>query len=115
VSLQVFFYQPQHRCTLEKVSPLPGMSRDPDDCFTTWVVTVTVLRPGRWDCPIPDDKSTCPGRPPLYVFPERMISPTLVEGQAVLTELFVLLPLTGTCLVGQVHRVVFKAKSPWVL
>ena len=72
---------------------------------------MSVLRSGRWDCPVPDDKDTCPGRPPLYIFPERMHSPELLEGNAVITELFLLIPLTGSCVAGQEHSVLFRAKS----
>lgn len=69
-----------------------------------------VLRPGRWDCPVPDDKETCPGRPPVCVFPQRLHAPEVIEGEAIVTELFLLLPLTGDCEPGQLHSVLFKSK-----
>lgn len=67
-----------------------------------------VLKPGHWDCPVPDDKSTRPGRPPLFLFSERVKSPKLLKGNAILTDLFVLFPLTGACEAGDEHTVVFS-------
>ena len=65
----------------------------------------------KWSCPIPDDKDTCPGRPPVCVFPQRLVSPRVLEGEAIVTERFLLLPLSGDCLPGEHHSVLFKSKK----
>ena len=70
-----------------------------------------VLRSGWWNSHSPDDKGTCPGRPPVYLFPQRLSCPVVVTGEAVVTERFLLLPLTGECTAGEQHCVVFKSKK----
>ena len=58
--------------------------------------------------PIPDDITQyIPGRPPVYVYPCRVNAAKVVQGRAVVTCRFVLLPLSGTFQAGEVHTVVF--------
>ena len=97
------------RCTLEEVPSLPVHTLHSED-WITWKFTLSVLRSGQWDCPTPDDKETCPGRPPVYVFPQRLCSPVVLEGAAVVTERFLLLPLCGPCSPGQQYIVLFKSR-----
>lgn len=99
-----------YRSSLEEVSPPIDLAGDQDG-WHFWKFTLYTKRVGRWDCPVPDDKSTCPGRPPLLIFKERLSGPVLLEGDAVLTELFLLLTLKGPCEVGEVHVVLFKSKK----
>jgi len=76
--------------------------------WTHWEFSVVTTQPGSWDCPIPDDKTTyIPGRPPAYVYPCRVNAAKVVQGRAVVTCRFVLLPLSGTFQAGEVHTVVF--------
>ena len=96
--------------SLEEVLP-PSSSQHEEETWCFWKFTVRVLRAGKWGCPIADDKDTCPGRPPVCVFPQRFLSPQILEGQAIVTEHFLLLPLTGDCVPGQCHSVLFKSKK----
>lgn len=104
--------QCSHRSSLEEVPPPSSHHSSPEtEVRHYWKFTVKVQRSGKWNCPIPDDKGTCPGRPPVCVFPRRLISPKVLEGEAVVTERFLLLPLSGDCVPGQVHSVLFTSKK----
>jgi len=72
-----------------------------------WEFTVETLKPGRWDCPCADDKSTSPGRPPFYRFPFRASSVKLVSGNAIVTCNFILMNLTGEFEAREIHKVKF--------
>ena len=86
---------------------LSKISEKNDEGWTHWSYKVVTTKSGRWDCPVPDDKSTASGRPPVCVFPTRVRAVKLVEGDAVVTCRFVLLPLTGSFSAGEQHVVVF--------
>ena len=90
-------------------SQIPSETEVDTEAWQYWRFTVEVLRSGKWNCSIPDDKDTCPGRPPVYVFPQKLTTPQVLEGEAIVTELFLLLPLTGDCGPGQLHSVIFKS------
>lgn len=79
-----------------------------NDGWTHWEFSVITTHVGSWDCPTPDDKTVYnPGRPPLCVFPCRVHAARVVEGKAVVTCRFVLMPLSGTFQAGEFHKVVF--------
>jgi len=79
-----------------------------NDGWTHWEFSVITTHAGSWDCPTPDDKTVYnPGRPPVCVFPCRVHAARVVEGKAVVTCRFVLMPLSGTFQAGEFHKVVF--------
>jgi hypothetical protein len=102
------FFVCVHRCSLEEI---PNPHSPNEDVWKYWKFTVTILQPGKWECITPDDKETCPGRSPVYFFPQRLRSPQVLEGEAVLTERFILVPLSGDCLPGDIHTVLFRNKK----
>lgn len=62
-----------------------------------------------WECPIADDKDTVPGRPPFWIFKERMEGKMeILEGEIELTDLFMFMRLKGTSKQGALHRAIFK-------
>ncbi len=88
----------------DKVAPpaykMTAKSRD-----NMWTVSVETLATGKWDCEIADDKSTRPGRPPLYIFPRRLKNPKTISGNAIVTGLFVMFKLAGEFQKGERHEV----------
>lgn len=81
-----------------------------DEGWALWEFEVATVRSGSWDCPVPDDKLTCVGRPPVFVFPARVREARVVEGNAVVTCRFLLLPLSGKYEAGEHHSVVFATR-----
>ena len=84
---------------------------NPGDKWTYWELIMTTLQAGRWDCPTADDKTTCPGRPPVFVFPSRASNAKLITGNAVVTCNFVLMLLHGSFSAGEVHKVQFALQT----
>ena len=76
-----------------------------------WEYSVVTLKAGQWTCPVPDDKTTAPGRPPVLIFPCRVQAVRLLEGNAIVTCRFLLLPLTGAFQPGEVYRIAFATKN----
>ena len=72
-----------------------------------WLFRIETLRPGQWDCPTADDKDTSPGRPPIYVFPSRVLKAKLLKGHAVVTCNFVMMLLSGSFTAGKTFEVNF--------
>lgn len=93
------------------VSAWTPLVEDSEPNWSYWEFTVRTLRSGSWDCPVADDKSTSPGRPPLYVFPSRVVGAKLVAGDAIVTSSFVMMMLEGQFDAGQVHIVQFATTS----
>lgn len=56
-----------------------------------WKFEVECLEDCIWISPCPDDRSVFPGRPPFWIFEKRMNKPNILEGNAILTSLFILL------------------------
>ncbi len=81
-----------------------------DESWSYWEFTVETLRPGRWDCLVADDKTTSPGRPPIYVFPSRASKAKLINGDGIVTCSFVMMVLQGSFVAGQFHRVLFATQ-----
>lgn len=70
--------------------------------WSHWLLRIKTLRSGQWDCPIGDDKTTSPGRPPVYVFPSRVSNAKFEKGhRAVVTCNFVLVVLSGSFVAGE--------------
>lgn len=88
------------------IAQLPTVDED----WTHWEFEVVTTKPGRWDCPVPDDKTTCPGRPPVYIFPQAVRAAKVVSGKGVVTCRFVLLPLFGSFEANKVYKLVFATK-----
>ncbi len=101
-----------YSCSLEEFFPSPHHIAQGDGSWHYWKFSVSILRTGQWNCPIPNDNDTCPGRPPVFIFPQRLFAPQVIEGESslVLTEMFLLLPLSGQCKPGDEHQVLFRSK-----
>lgn len=92
-------------------SRLTQTSRLDKNGWVRWEYSVVTLKAGQWACPVPDDKSTAPGRPPVMVFPCSVRAAKLLEGNAVVTCRFLLLPLSGAFQPGEVYRISFATKT----
>ena len=89
-------------------SKLSQTSQQPDENgWIRWEYSVLTLKEGHWTCSVPDDKMTSPGRPPVLVFPCSVQGVKLLEGNAVVTRRFLLLPLSGAFQAGEVYRTSF--------
>ncbi len=89
-----------------KITKLPMV----EDDWTHWEYEIVTTTSGQWDCPVPDDKSTYPGRPPVYIFPYAARAAKVVRGRGVVTCRFVLLTLSGAFEVGEEYKVEFATK-----
>ena len=81
-----------------------------DNSWDYFEYHVHTIKPGCWNTKEGDDKLTCPGRPPLCLFPWKAQAVKVIKGEAVLTCRFILLPLTGDFVAGEEHRVLFAVK-----
>lgn len=86
-----------YKMTLESIKP------------NFWVFSVLCLKDCLWECPIADDKDTIPGRPPFWIFKERMRNKLkVIEGELIITDLFVMMPLKGMSKKGDNHCGLFE-------
>ena len=78
--------------------------------WSKWEMKVKTKCQGLFDCPVPDDKVTSFGRPPLFVFPSCVSEYKVLEGNAVINCRFILLPLFGHYKQGEEFVAVFAVK-----
>jgi len=89
-----------YKMTVEEIKP------------KVWKVEVLCLKDCMWECPIPDDKDTVPGRPPFLIFKERFENKLkVIEGKLELTDLFAMMPLEGSSKKGDAHIAIFMEIS----
>jgi zinc protease len=91
-----FYGDPAWVARIDRQTPVPYVQdlTERDGVFTFEVSTVA---DGEW------------GRPPAQLLPRRMVDAVLVEGRAVVTDDFVMLPLAGKFRAGEVHRASFRS------
>ncbi|XP_065900433.1 uncharacterized protein [Dysidea avara] len=78
--------------------------------WSKWELKVKTVCHGSFECPIPDDKTTSFGRPPVFVFPCSMRDFKVLEGEAVINCRFILVSVFGNYTPGKEFKVVFAVQ-----
>ena len=94
------------------VSALPK-DESLEDGWRKYKIEVVTKTECSWDCPKGDDKTTSPGRPPIYIFPRPVKEYKIVEGgeSLVIGCRFVMMWLIGTSKANETITALFALKE----